>query len=271
MRIEKDHPIFESDAYRKDEVRFYNIKRNFPSEDLLLYSDGASYVIARGAERYPTWIWTADDITSIQMAEVAKTLAANFLTLDKNELTAKKAFYDYLVESKFPYLNEDSYFEMGTLECHNLKTPRICDGQMEKATIADLELLTGYFYDACVEMDGVEPVTMEHALEKTKEQIASGTLFVWHSTEGKVTCKASYHITDKLVKITSVYTPKEHRRKAYATNLIHDLSKLLLDWGLIPLLYTDYNYPASNTAYINAGYENTGLLINFSCRKKYNL
>jgi len=48
--------------------------------------------------------------------------------------------------------------------------------------------------------------------------------------------------------------------------LIHDMSKLLLDMGLTPLLYTDYNYPASNTAYINAGYEDTGVLINFSCR-----
>ena len=63
MKIERDHKIFESPAYRTDENRFYNIKVNFPSENLILYSDEESYVIARGAEKYPTWVWTADDIT----------------------------------------------------------------------------------------------------------------------------------------------------------------------------------------------------------------
>lgn len=266
MRIERDNKIFESDAYKKDENRFYNIKVNFPSEDLILYSDEESYVIARGAEKYPTWVWTADDITSHQMAEAAETLATVFLTLERNKVTAKRAFYEYLVESKFPYLNDDDYFEMGTLECHKLKEPRKCDGQMEKASSADVEILAQYFYNSCLEMDGIDSITMERALEKTRERFESGTFFVWRNAIGKVVCIATYRITGKLVKITSVYTPKEDRRKAYATNLIHDLSGLLLDMGLTPLLYTDYNYPASNTAYINAGYEDTGVLIIFSCR-----
>ncbi len=33
------------------------------------------------------------------------------------------------------------------------------------------------------------------------------------------------------------------------------------------MLYTDYNYPASNKAYINAGYEDKGILVNFSCSR----
>ena len=43
----------------------------------------------------------------------------------------------------------------------------------------------------------------------------------------------------------------------------------LLSRNLVPLLYTDYNYIPSNKAYTNAGYEDTGILINFSC-SKYN-
>ena len=41
-----------------------------------------------------------------------------------------------------------------------------------------------------------------------------------------------------------------------------------LDDGLKPLLYTDYSYIASNKAYINAGYEDKGILINFSCSRE---
>ena len=42
----------------------------------------------------------------------------------------------------------------------------------------------------------------------------------------------------------------------------------ILERGLVPLLYTDYNYIPSNKAYINAGYEEKGILINFSCSKE---
>lgn len=41
----------------------------------------------------------------------------------------------------------------------------------------------------------------------------------------------------------------------------------ILKRRLVPVLYTDYNYIPSNKAYINAGYEDKGILINFSCSK----
>lgn len=66
---------------------------------------------------------------------------------------------------------------------------------------------------------------------------------------------------------TCIYIEKE-RGKGYAANLIHDLTERLLAEGLKPLLYTDYSYPASNKAYINAGYEDKGILINFSCSRE---
>jgi predicted GNAT family acetyltransferase len=42
---------------------------------------------------------------------------------------------------------------------------------------------------------------------------------------------------------------------------------MLLEKGYTPLLYTDQNYPNSNKAYANAGYENGGTLISFSVVK----
>jgi predicted GNAT family acetyltransferase len=56
----------------------------------------------------------------------------------------------------------------------------------------------------------------------------------------------------------------EERKKGYAANLIYLLTNDLLERGFVPLLYTDYHYIPSNKAYINAGYEDEGILINFS-------
>jgi predicted GNAT family acetyltransferase len=72
---------------------------------------------------------------------------------------------------------------------------------------------------------------------------------------------------DNQVKLSHVYTPIDERSKGYASNLIYTLTNELLEKELIPLLYTDYNYKPSNKAYINAGYEDTGILINFTCSK----
>jgi len=81
---------------------------------------------------------------------------------------------------------------------------------------------------------------------------------------------ASYCIIGNQAKISHVYTPVEERSKGYAANLIYHMTNDLLDKGYIPLLYTDYNYIPSNKAYINVGYEDTGILINFSCSKEKN-
>ena len=267
MKIERDNKVFQTAAYLQDASKFYIIKMNFVSDTLLLYSDEESYVICRGAEGLPTWIWTADDIRPEQMAEAAETLATKYLTPERNQLTSKKIFYEYLQNSKYPYLIPNDYFEMGTLECHRLKEPRKCDGCMEPATLDDLAILATYFYNDCQEMNGVKGVTMVAAQDTIEKKSASGTFFVWRNEAGKIVSMADYKITESQAKIGAVYTPKEERCKGYASNLIHDITKLLLEMQLVPLLYTDYNYVASNTAYKNAGYEDTGMLITFSCNK----
>ena len=78
----------------------------------------------------------------------------------------------------------------------------------------------------------------------------------------------SYSVTGNQAKLSHVYTPIEERKKGYAANLIYLVTNALLEKGLVPLLYTDYNYIPSDRAYINAGYEDTGILINFSCSKE---
>ena len=75
-----------------------------------------------------------------------------------------------------------------------------------------------------------------------------------------------------VVKMDNYYKCLDHlsveeRAKGYAANLIYAVTNDLLKQGLVPLLYTDYNYVPSNRAYINAGYEDTGILINFTCSK----
>ena len=62
------YKIFSSIEFQKDKYKFYLISLNLKSESVMLYSDEENYVICRGAEGLPTWIWTKDgfDVSKIE-------------------------------------------------------------------------------------------------------------------------------------------------------------------------------------------------------------
>ncbi len=139
---------------------------------------------------------------------------------------------------------------------------------MKKITESDSKVLAKYWYDDNIEMNGVNPITMEQAEKDAQEFISDDKFYILRNPENKIVCMASYSVTEKQAKINHVYTPIEERKKGYAANLIYIMTNDILKKGLVPLLYTDYNYIPSNKAYINVGYEDKGILINFSCSKK---
>ena len=186
---------------------------------------------------------------------------------DKDKFTCKKELYDLLVERGFSPLNIDDYFEMGFLICHQTIKPKGCDGILSKPTESDREELEKYWYEDNIEMNGIDPISIEQVKKDVDEFLKDDKFYVLRNPQGKIVCMVSYGITDNQAKLSHVYTPIEERKKGYAANLIYLVTNDLLEKGLVPLLYTDYNYIPSNRAYINAGYEDTGILINFSCSK----
>ena len=267
-RIDKNSSIFETDEYKKDKNKFYIIEMNLSSLGLMLYSDEASYVICRGEEGRPTWVWTADDITDEKMSEALSVITDKYLSLtESTKYTAKKEFYSYLKRVGYPYLG-DEYFEMGALECKNAKRPVKCRGYSEKAKSLDIDLLAEYWRADNLEMNISEPITPERAKKDVEEMLDSGNLWVLRDENEKIVSMVWYKITGDQVKLSHVYTPPEKRGLGYASTLIYEVTEMLLGMGLTPLLYTDYNYPPSNKAYKNAGYDDMGILINFNCKKR---
>ena len=268
--IRPDNAIFMSPEFQKDKYKFSLILQNLPSPELELYSDEESYVACRGSKKYPTWIWTSDNFDESRIGEIEDLIKRYLTDNEKDKFTCKKELYDLLVKNSFDALNTDDYFEMGFLRCHSTKAPKACDGAMSKATESDREVLVKYWYDDNIEMNGNNPISMDQARKDIEAFLADGKFYVWRNAENKIVCMVSYSLTGEQAKLTHVYTPMEERKKGYAANLIYLLTNDLLERGFVPLLYTDYHYIPSNKAYINAGYEDEGILINFSssCSKE---
>lgn len=267
-RIDKNSLVFKLPEFIQDQYKFNIIFKNLDSPTLELYSDEENYIICRGSTKWPTWIWTKDNFDISKIDEIEKLIRLYLTEEEKTKFTCKKELYDLLVERGFSELNLDDYFEMGFLICRETKKPKMCDGILAIPAESDKDVLVKYWFDDNGEMNGVDPITLEQARIDVDEFLKSGSFYVLRNSDNKIVSMASYGITGNQAKLSHVYTPSEERGKGYAANLIYHMTNDLLAKGYVPLLYTDYNYIPSNKAYINAGYEDTGILINFSCSKE---
>lgn len=272
-KIEPDNKIFESFEFQKDKYKFNIVSKILAGDEVLLYSDGENYFLARNKVGMPTWIWTKDGLEDKRILEEIKEVISLYLTdLEYDQFTCKKEYYNFLMQIGYHKLNREDYFELGFLTCNKVKSVKQTDGNMIIGTKKDGENLLNLFIQFTEFMNktlkSTKKATLEELTEEMNSQIEQKRLFCWKNKEGKIVCIANFQVLGDIARIGHVFTLEEERGKGYAANLIHDLTERLLSVGLKPLLYTDYSYPASNKAYINVGYEDKGVLINFSCSRE---
>lgn len=71
------------------------------SKTLQLYSDEENYVICRGAEGLPTWIWTRDNMDINLLPEIKQSMKLYLTDREKDKFTCKKELYNLLLESGY--------------------------------------------------------------------------------------------------------------------------------------------------------------------------
>jgi predicted GNAT family acetyltransferase len=135
-----------------------------------------------------------------------------------------------------------------------VREPRPASGRMRLAERADRALLIAW----------IEAFTVE-ALGKS-EDAAAGVdrwlehrgrrLWLWEDGDLRVSLCGAGGETAHGIRIGPVYTPPEHRGHGYASNLVAEVSRLLLDDGRqFVTLFTDLANPTSNKIYQDIGYE----------------
>jgi len=89
----------------------------------------------------------------------------------------------------------------------------------------------------------------------TERKIEAREIRVWE-TQGRLTSMAAgARPTGKGITLNLVYTPKDLRRKGFATALVADLSRIFLEEGYrFCTLFTDLDFPTSNHIYQRIGY-----------------
>lgn len=130
-------------------------------------------------------------------------------------------------------------------------------GQMRFATDSDHDLLLqwiGAFYADIEDDDERTPEQNQRVLDRFTPDNGAG-IVLWE-VDGQPVSMAGYNSpTPHGIRISSVYTPPEHRAHGYASACVAHLSQYLLENGFeFCCLYTDLSNPTSNHIYQQIGY-----------------
>jgi hypothetical protein len=135
-----------------------------------------------------------------------------------------------------------------------VRDPRPAPGLMRPAELADRPLVVAW-----IEAFFQEALGESTNAEDAADRWLSGegrTLLLWEDGDVRVSLCGVGGETPNGIRVGPVYTPPEHRRRGYASNLVAGASQAQLNAGRrFVFLFTDLANPTSNRIYQDVGYE----------------
>ena len=118
--------LLKNEEYLNDKLKFWFVDFNRKLDTSYVESDDETYAVVQGMEGLPVWAWTLENLSLDKLKEVKDSLT-KFVDREDVNVTSRKEVYDYLVSTNYEYLDKDSYFELGFLECFNPVKPNVMD------------------------------------------------------------------------------------------------------------------------------------------------
>ena len=150
--------------------------------------------------------------------------------------------------------NKELYLKMDQriYSCNKVTDYAMDLGTIRSATKNDVNLLVEWGYDFTLDID---PHVKKEDIKKGIEQkVDNDVLFLLEVNNEIVSMAQRSRSLNQTESIGYVYTPPHHRRKGYASIIVTDVTKRILEDGRIATLYTDLSNPTSNSIYMKIGY-----------------
>jgi predicted GNAT family acetyltransferase len=223
--------------------------------DLWLVSDG--HEVAGAALRTPPY-----NLVLAQPTDEALDSLVDRLLEEEQELPGVVAAIPELEAFVGTWTSENDLdatlvLRQGIYELRSVLPMPAASGTARPATLGDRELairwMTAFAEEALPEALEVERQArmIEARLEATE---ASG-IWLWEDRGTPVSMSGYGSETPNGIRIGPVYTPPELRGRGYATTLVAEQSRWLLETGrTFCFLYTDLDNPTSNALYRRIGY-----------------
>ncbi len=244
---------------KEDKVTFSVLSSILAFPCKLIITDRKYFIICYTCSPYPVWIWTHDDITNEVYESVCSIINKEFGKDDNFFFNVKYNFLEYL-KTKDKVNEWYATKNMLTYDCPNPKPPsKQVRGAISLVAVEDYDIVR-QFIKGFFEVTSEQNITQEEFEEISQFHINSGNLYLWKDDCGFAVAMCGIELGDELGKVKLVYTPPTARRKGYASSLVYEVSCMIKEKGLMPILYTDGDYNASNECYKAIGYVERGCL-----------
>ena len=247
---ERDYKILEN-----DKCTFFVLGRIMGGKCELLLTDHERLIICLTSNPYPVWIWTPDEASEEDMERAYQLAAEHCLLNGEHRFNLKYDLASYFIkkaaeDNKKMSISRNMY----AYDCHELVKPTvIADGSIHQCNSDDLDELAD-FLDLFHTETGIDQKDLESYRLDAETNINAGNMYFWKDKHGNNVASCKYGPNGNMASINLVYTRPEFRRKHYAENMVYQITKLVMDAGYIPMLYTDADYTASNACYEKIGY-----------------
>lgn len=262
-QIFDNNNILNNEEFLKDKYKFSLIGHNLGLEETIIYSDEENYIFVLGKKHKSIWLWTKSDISQEKIAEIKNILEIIELH-EYSTFACKESLYKQLVFKSNDYSIEEV---SGCYIYNTLNKPKESDGYLEKAKETDRNTITKMWYDTCVEANPDNHISYELAQKFVDRFLESDTFYVWKNNKGEIVSIIDYTKVDSYAEIAHAYTIPKERGKGYMANAVYQLTKIIIEKEMIPVLSTDYNYLPSNKCYQNIGYKLDDKIVVFSKNK----
>ncbi|MDA2735623.1 GNAT family N-acetyltransferase [Bacillus cereus group sp. Bc015] len=199
-------------------------------------------------------IVATSEIAEEDIVELAKKLAEVYPNVPG--LIGNKKIVQRLAEEIAVLANKKTTvaMEQGIYELKQVKKKWNGDEVFREVNSDELTLIEQWIYQFCGDVN--LPTTKEEAKQTAHTLITNHRLFGLEVDGKLVSVAAKTRPTKNNITVNFVYTPKEERKKGYASNCVAALSQRMLDEGYkTTTLYTDLANPTSNKIYQEIGYE----------------
>lgn len=252
--------IINPEILKSEEITYSVLIMIMNNKSRKVFTDHKRIIICHSWEGMPVWAWAVADATEDELKRVAECLNAEFPLNEGYTYDISYELLDKLKEIDNNFLNTQIEVNMLSHCCDKVNDiDNLCDGRARVADEKDMDELCKLVSDFEYEATGKRPEE-EQCIQRINDMVNAKTLYVWENAESEIVSTTNIRIGDGIDTLALVYTKPEARRKGYCINLVHTVTKLILDKGRLPILYTNADYEASNACYKKVGYREVGSL-----------
>ncbi|MCA0756236.1 GNAT family N-acetyltransferase [Paenibacillus sp. N4] len=207
------------------------------------------------------WLWLSEDLTEERREALLLELVEHCKDMDLSGICgasrAAEPFAKLYCGSK--RLKHKAYMNMQAYVCPKVLKPVKMKGELLKADPRHREVAAEFLAGFSESAYG-SAVVPASQLATAEGMIMKGGLYFWVVDELPAAMANIAHRSPRHGRINAVFTPAVMRNNGYASALVAQLSQLLQEENLEPMLYADKSDAASNKVYKKLGFIESGVV-----------